>query len=1119
MTQTPIPGLAHRAGPLPRLMIFVLFFGGAVFTLAGFLWFHLRPPTALAAPAKDPVPPAPRHAFRIDAPEEFTALSLPLSVADRTSLLGRRGPYTRAIVPVGKRAAVFCGQQAACLRQPVFVNTRESLPFLQALYPAAYQSVTPQAWAAMTQGPAVARVYLECFVQDLRQAPGTFGFDCLDNAPYFLSLAEATDAFAQLSAAVSIGAIAFAPDEILDTVAAAEAQSWVNPPMAVFHETVWLPDIQDEARLFWLTGYDLSAIQSANRPLLFIAALPSAEVFCASFLGESIDCLNHAVFGSGALLHHQAYFQLAAPDLAQRFPLRVLEGGGIYQRGVIWRDPSGPYKFNLNNRLRPGELYSRYDIREVYDSLQPHFQAGILYYAPSGAQLAAARQWPDPGFPMFLEDEVVGDYEAYTAATAVGELRIIADTDLERLERSGELNWRIFPVLSGPVPETIAAPIAGIITAERQSPVATHLSVLMARRNAPNAYVRNAANVLAGYDGRLVEVTVGALGYTVREVTLTYAEAWWDANRRQLPPPHPMNRTEARLERFVEMQEHDPTSLVSRFGGKAAGLGAAYQFLPEENQLEGFGVPLKYFLDFMQRNTIPDFTQVELLQQGIVPPRVSLTEYYHRLLQTDLFRSDSVYRKIALEDFQHYLRSNEADVDPALLEQVREKILSLWGQDAYVRFRSSSNLEDGLEFSGAGLYDSTGVCLEDDRQNQPVCGVGGGAPRTIRRGLKTVWSSLFSYRAFEERAYYGLPQTLDRVGMGIAVNTGVRDERSNGVAFTGDPARIQLDQAFSDYLVNVQLGDFSVVAPDPEVTPEVDAIRVEAGGRIGRIIRLRSSSLVGQGETVLSDEEARALGELMVRVDREYPIDAGRYPPNSVLKDLEFKVVRAGTADGTRHAATHQRPIIKQVRPFLLVPTLRFTEFGPPPAPPFDLSADAVAGSAVRLRWQDTADNEDQFVVERQTVGEAGLTEIATLGANAVEYLDETVQPGGTYAYQVKAENAFGVSTPSGLAVVSAPAAAAGFIRGDVDQDGRVNITDAIAIIEYLFTDPQRHLPCLDAADVNDSGRLNISDPIFILNFLFQDAASQIPPPFPAAGPDPTADNLDCAASIPPSEG
>lgn len=56
--------------------------------------------------------------------------------------------------------------------------------------------------------------------------------------------------------------------------------------------------------------------------------------------------------------------------------------------------------------------------------------------------------------------------------------------------------------------------------------------------------------------------------------------------------------------------------------------------------------------------------------------------------------------------------------------------------------------------------------------------------------------------------------------------------------------------------------------------------------------------------------------------------------------------------------------------------------------------------------------------------------------------------------------------------------------RGDVNFDGKVDLTDAIDILGDLFLGTQRII-CPPAADFDGSGTVNISDPIAILNYLF----------------------------------
>ena len=80
------------------------------------------------------------------------------------------------------------------------------------------------------------------------------------------------------------------------------------------------------------------------------------------------------------------------------------------------------------------------------------------------------------------------------------------------------------------------------------------------------------------------------------------------------------------------------------------------------------------------------------------------------------------------------------------------------------------------------------------------------------------------------------------------------------------------------------------------------------------------------------------------------------------------------------------------------------------------------------------------------------------------------------------------------------------FIRGDSNSDGRVDLSDPINILDFLFagTESQK---CFDAADGNDDGRVDLADAIFLLGFFFA-GGPRIPSPYPDRGFDPTEDAL-----------
>ncbi len=98
--------------------------------------------------------------------------------------------------------------------------------------------------------------------------------------------------------------------------------------------------------------------------------------------------------------------------------------------------------------------------------------------------------------------------------------------------------------------------------------------------------------------------------------------------------------------------------------------------------------------------------------------------------------------------------------------------------------------------------------------------------------------------------------------------------------------------------------------------------------------------------------------------------------------------------------------------------------------------------------------------------------------------------------------------TVSVAVLAVSPAAARTFHRGDPNGDGAVDLSDAVAVLNYLFSgggEPE----CEDAADTNDDGRVDISDVLYLLSFLFQAGPSPADP-FGDTGGDPTTDNLSC---------
>ncbi len=86
------------------------------------------------------------------------------------------------------------------------------------------------------------------------------------------------------------------------------------------------------------------------------------------------------------------------------------------------------------------------------------------------------------------------------------------------------------------------------------------------------------------------------------------------------------------------------------------------------------------------------------------------------------------------------------------------------------------------------------------------------------------------------------------------------------------------------------------------------------------------------------------------------------------------------------------------------------------------------------------------------------------------------------------------------------------FLRGDINADGIVSISDAVMVQRFFFVGDDAPPDCEDAADVNDDGKRDITDSITLVNAMFLEnpRGQVVSPPFPAVGADPTADDLTC---------
>ncbi len=564
------------------------------------------------------------------------------------------------------------------------------------------------------------------------------------------------------------------------------------------------------------------------------------------------------------------------------------------------------------------ELPTFEEVRGVHEQMLEAFTLRPLFYFPnSRITREDAATWPDTSFVHFGEADPELSFQAYTQGVGFGRVRLHTRASFDAANESGLISFQDIIVLDH-APRDIEGVVSGVVTAEPQSDL-SHVAVRTARRGTPNAFVQDAFQAFQQHEGNLVRFEVTAADFTITPATSEEAEAFWDENRPQLSVLPGIDPEYQSFDRLTEFDlNNDSIVLENRFGGKASNFARLQSVLdgPMAQYREvGFGIPMHYYVEFLNAGRIPSARD---------PANdVSYAEYIAELENWPEFESDSQLRFSVLENLRDHMRENGV-IDPELVSTLAARIEEVFGsQRTVVRFRSSSNAEDALEFNGAGLYDSTSVCALDDfdanNSGPSICDPTKNNERTIVRALKKVWASNWNFRAYEERAFFGMPQDL--TAMGLLVSRAFLDETANGVVFTGNP-----DQALDNrYIVTAQVGEESVVSPEPGVVAEKNVLRVEEG-RVVEIFRASPSTLTAPGEVVLTDDQLRELGALIWHIDQNFSIDTGEYSRRQVLLDLEFKVEPNGDL------------AVKQVRPFL-----RTAEA--PPAPTFELQIPSGAAS------------------------------------------------------------------------------------------------------------------------------------------------------------------------------
>lgn len=429
------------------------------------------------------------------------------------------------------------------------------------------------------------------------------------------------------------------------------------------------------------------------------------------------------------------------------------------------------------------------------------------------------------------------DYQAISEGKVKGRLRF--EPSLDSLKT---------PLLATDIVFTQATPeylptVRGLMLTAFQTPL-SHLVILAKNRHIPiGVYTRlYSDSTLRSLNNQWVELTILSDTFYIKKTEVSLGT-----------PNVKTVHLKKDLETISLIAAADlQPKLAETVGNKAANFGLLYTVSQSGNYKvpeAGFAIPFYWYAAHAKRS--------------------GADELIRKLIEHPPLDPDSL--QLQLKAIRK--RFTKTKIDTALLHQLENR-LDASGFRTF-RFRSSTNAEDAAGFSGAGLYASKTVDLDD-------------CNKTISEGLQTVWASLWSYEAYIERNYFGIAN--EDVAMGVLVHRSFPDEAANGVAITKNIYR----DSYTGFIVNVQKGDVSVVTPPAGIICDqlvlYPANELSAFKRTTEVI---TTSNLNNGKLVLSESELELLQTELERIKRYYWKHAHTPKINEEYDtfglDLEFK--------------------------------------------------------------------------------------------------------------------------------------------------------------------------------------------------------------------------------------
>src|SRR6266851_10169436 len=318
-----------------------------------------------------------------------------------------------------------------------------------------------------------------------------------------------------------------------------------------------------------------------------------------------------------------------------------------------------------------GDLITADQIKVTADVIKESFFTPVAYKPNSIRQDEESAKIA--GLQRVSQSEIAKEqeYQALNLAKGIGRIHIIP-----KLDEHVEIGFNEILVLDE-VPLQLP-PVAGVINSKPSTPL-SHINLLAKGWGVPNAYIKNAPELLKQYDGWWVAFETKRDNYTIKRADLDQLHEYQRRLAQRLDVMKPRYNLEEK--RLLGLAQQRAASTIS-YGGKSANLGELMNArLPGIVVPNGFTIPFYYYDQFLQQNKLDDAI--------------------YEMLNDQKFVHDPAYRREHLAGMRE--RIQEGKVDPDLRVRVLQRVAREFpGKGLFVR--SSSNSEDLPNFSGAGLY-------------------------------------------------------------------------------------------------------------------------------------------------------------------------------------------------------------------------------------------------------------------------------------------------------------------------------------------------------------------------------------------------------------------------------